>query len=126
MPSTKFLLSSVINQPPTFIPTTFRVSTFQPGHHTHTFNLPTCAPFSNQLGIFDGTDYQWCPENFLKSRHVVFVNLVPKLQIQKSVAFGSFEEWLLLLLPSMTLLDLSLTILLKMTLKIGLSFQQNL
>ena len=63
IPSTNTLPSSVITQPPTFIPTTSQVPISQPAPHPYTFNIPTCAALSSQLHTFDGIDYYYRLEN---------------------------------------------------------------
>ena len=66
IPSTNTLPSSVISQPPTFLSLTSEVLNSQPIPPPYTFGIPTCAPLSSQLQTFDGTDYRYRPEIFLK------------------------------------------------------------
>ena len=61
IPPTNTLPSSVITQPPTFIPPNFQVLNSQPIPHPYTSNILTCGPFSNQLQTFDRTDFQYRP-----------------------------------------------------------------
>ena len=59
------LLSSVITQPPTFLPPASHVSNFQQIPHPYTFNTPTCAPLPSEVQNIDGTDYRYRLESFL-------------------------------------------------------------
>ena len=38
----------------------------EPSFQPYTLDVPTCAPLSSRLQIFDGTDYRYRPEQFLK------------------------------------------------------------
>ena len=62
---TNTLPSSVINQPPTFIPPNFQAPYSQPARHPYTFNIPVCAAIWSHIQTFAGTDYQCRLENFL-------------------------------------------------------------
>ena len=63
MPSTNTLPSSVITQPPTFLPPISQAINSQPVTDPYTFNIPTCAPLSSQLQTLDGTVCRYHPEN---------------------------------------------------------------
>ena len=57
-----------------------------PSFQTYTLNVPTCAPFSNQLQFFDGTDYRFQPElirNCINTRTVYQLGLEPTNPDQK-------------------------------------------
>ena len=127
MPSTNRQQSSVINQALNFMSYTSQVSSSQPPLYPYAFKNLTWVPFSILLQTFDGIDFRQHPETFLngiKTLMVLFCNLVPNLQIVISMASETFKEWLLLLLPSMTLFHFDLIVALKPIPKTSLSFQQ--
>ena len=90
------------------------------------FKIPTCAPFSSQSQLFDGTDYRYCPEIILsgfKARTIY--QLGPEPKISEYYWIWNIRRKALLQLPSMSQLRFGLMVSVKPIPKIGLRFQQS-